>query len=54
MQKWEYTTLPKIATKDLLVELNKLGELGWELITAPPGSTPPEYSCYVLKRPLRD
>jgi len=52
MQKWEYWVhLPRELG---IVELNKLGEQGWELIFFSP--PPPNTGCYryIFKRPKQE
>lgn len=51
MQKWEYLTVYDVKVNE---ELQKLGEEGWELVTAysavPPGRNFPSV-YFVFKRP---
>jgi hypothetical protein len=53
-QKWEYQVLSGVSAKDEETQLKKLGEEGWELVTATTtetsGGVTNEWDCY-LKRP---
>jgi hypothetical protein len=52
MQKWEYMVIAEFPNEEMLINLNRLGQEGWELaaVAHKPGNSAILF-CY-LKRPV--